>query len=219
MRPVAAGLRPAGGTLAGVIGRRRGRKTTTGRTADSPGRTAVRDPIAGWRGCLPDPTSARLWAEPFAEDLCRACTRAIDAFAHHDGTEGAVVSLPISVPFDEHGVVVLSSAPPKPDAPRVPAELEVIAGSASTAYRFGLALARVDRRPLLVPGLTAPASSQPLPLSLLTFAVSARGMAIGGYDADGHLAELQLDETTARALAVALLITIGVKLTKAGYPG
>ena len=44
-------------------------------------------------------------------------------------------------------------------------------------------------------------------------------MAVAGYDSDGQLADLDVDETTARALAVALLITIGVKLTKAGYAG
>jgi hypothetical protein len=186
-----------------------------------PAPTAVRDPVRGWTACLPDPTTARPWAEPFAEDLRRACTQAFDAFA---GSESPTpLTLPISVPFDEHGVVVLSSAPPKPDAPRVPAELELVAGSPpSTPYRFGLALARVDRQPLLVPGVTGAGPgtpTEPLPLTLLTFALTHRGMAIAGYDAHGRLTPLTLDETTARALAVALLITIGVKLTKAGYSG
>jgi hypothetical protein len=169
--------------------------------------------------------------------------------------DGDLLTLPISVPFDEDGVVVLSSAPPKPDAPRVPAELELLRGSPPTRYRFGLALARADRRPLLVPGITAPDDPDLLPLTLLTFAVAdgtgrsghagrtgrsghagrtgrsghagrtgrsghaGRGMAVAGYDSDGQLADLDVDETTARALAVALLITIGVKLTKAGYAG
>ncbi|MDQ3978436.1 MAG: hypothetical protein M3314_02640 [Actinomycetota bacterium] len=177
--------------------------------------------MSGWTACLPDATAGPLWAEPFAEDLRRACTQAFDAFGRPE--PGTPLTLPISVPFDEHGVVVLSSAPPKPDAPRVPAELELVAGSPpSTPYRFGLALGRVDREPLLVPGLTraeAQATGEPVPLTLLTFALTDRGIAIAGYDADSRVAPLALDETTARALAIALLITIGVKLRKAGYSG
>jgi hypothetical protein len=153
-----------------------------------------------------------LWAGVFADDLCRACERAFTLLGAGDRD---VLSLPISVPFDEDGVVVLSSAPPRPDAPRVPAELELHRGSPH--FRYGLALARRDRQPLLVPGMTA--GGRLVPLILLTFAVSDRGMAVAGYGADGELAPVELDETTARALAIALLITIGVKLTKAGYPG
>lgn len=209
-----------GATLAGVIGRRRRRESSV--PGGGPAPTAVRDAVTGWTACLPDSTPGPLLAAPFAEDLCRACNRAFEVFAGPGRDRSAtaeVLTLPISVPFDEDGVVVLSSAPPKPDAPRVPAELELIARPPSSPYRFGLALARLDRRPLLVPGVTAPGGDEPVPLTLLTFTVGERGMAVAGYDTDGRLASLQLDETTARALAVALLITIGVKLTKAGYPG
>lgn len=157
----------------------------------------------------------------FAADLGQACVRAFDVL----GEEGQdVLALAISVPFDEDGVVVLSSAPPKPDAPRVPAELELIRPTGgSPAYRFGLALTRRDRAPLLVPGLRAAGTGgvgptdEPAPLMLLTFALTDRGMAVAGYGTDGAAVALELDETTARALAVALLITIGVKLAKAGY--
>lgn len=204
-----------------MIGRRRRARLGGAPPEAGPAPTASRDPVGGWASCLPDPRAGRLWAEPFAEDLVRACTRAFDAFAGGvPGSGGRPLTLPISVPFDEHGVVVLSSAPPKPDAPRVPAELELIAGPPPPGpYRFGLALARVDRRPLLVPGLTRHGEDTPTPLTLLTFAVADRGMAVAGYDDQGALAALSLDETTARALGIALLITIGVKLTKAGYPG
>ena len=206
-----------------MIGRRRRTQATRDpNNHPGPAPTATRDHRTGWTACLPDPTSQAVWAEPFAEDLCRACARAFAAFAPDGPVVGRPLTLPISVPFDEHGVVVLSSAPPNPDAPRVPAELELVAGAGGDPTPFslyGLALARVDRQPLLVPGLTRPGATEPVPLTLLTFAVGGKGMAIAGYDADGQLTALHLDETTARALAIALLITIGVKLTKAGYSG
>jgi hypothetical protein len=210
-----------------VIGRGRWRRhpDRSGRlpVSASPPARAVHDLVSGWAGSIPDPSSSRLWAAVFADDLCRACTQAFDVLS--DGTQD-VLPLAISVPFDEKGVVVLSSAPPKPDAPRVPAELELIRPAGQSAsFRFGLALARRDRAPLLVPGLrgattgVAPGADDPVPLTLLTFAVADDGMAVAGYGTDGLAVPLDLDETTARALAVALLITVGVKLAKAGYRG
>ncbi len=138
----------------------------------------------------------------------RACAEALKVFA----ASGTFARLPITVPFDESGMAVLSSAPPKPDAPRVPAWLEI----SRSEDRFTLALARQDGRPLLLPGVLDATGEHAQPVRL-GFMVSAKGMTVTGTGPDGRPIDLHFDETTARALAIALLITIGVKLTKAGH--
>ncbi len=116
------------------------------------------------------------------------------------------------MPFDEDGFVVLSSQPPGPDAPRVPAEL----GIARAVGGYHLGLTRQDGRPLYIPGVFD-STGELAPLIRVSFTVTPRGMTVAGTDPKGQPLELIFDETTARALAVALLITIGVKLTKAGH--
>ncbi len=137
----------------------------------------------------------------------RACADAFRTFAN----TGSFLRLPITVPFDEHGMVQLGTAPPQPDAPRVPAALEI----SCREGRYDLALCRTDGRPLLVPGVLD-ADGVPAAVVRLTFGVTAGGMEVAGTGPDGAPLPLDFDDTTAQALATALLITIGVKLTKAG---
>lgn len=116
------------------------------------------------------------------------------------------------MPFDDEGIVVLSSAPPRPDAPRVPAELGIT--RADGGYHVGLT--REDGRPLFIPGVFDSSTGDLAALIRISFTMTARGMTVAGTGPSGQPLELTFDETTARALAVALLITIGVKLRKAG---
>jgi hypothetical protein len=136
-----------------------------------------------------------------------ACTEALRVF----GAGGTFARLPITVPFDDTGMVVLSSAPPQPDAPRVPAWLEI----GRSEDRFNLALSRQDGGPFLIPGVLDADGNVAEPVRL-SFLVTAKGMTVSGTGPDARPFDLRFGETTARALAVALLITIGVKLTKAG---
>ncbi|HUP69094.1 MAG TPA: hypothetical protein VM142_04685 [Acidimicrobiales bacterium] len=136
----------------------------------------------------------RKWASIFAEDLLRGCSDLYTVFG------GDVLNLPISIPIDERAVVLLQPRGPL-EAPRVPATMTVTR-PASGAY--GVNIRRIDEGPMIIPGL------DDLPLTDLTFLLTVEGLEIGP-------GELPLDETTARALANALLITIGMKLAKAGH--
>lgn len=131
-------------------------------------------------------------AEIFADDLLRGCARLFACFG------GSELNLPISIPIDEHGVVLLEPHGPL-DAPRVSASMKVHQ-PAPDAYDIGIR--RSDGGSMIIPGLGEG------PLADFSVLVTRRGLEIGP-------GSLSVDEDTARALATALLITIGMKLTKA----
>jgi len=136
------------------------------------------------------------WAAIFADDLLGGGDDLMAAF----GPERLAAGLPISIPVDPDGVVLLQPAGPL-DAPRVPATLAV-ARCAIRAY--GFRIERVDGGPLAVPGFGD---------SRLTLVcnVNAAGLDIVPPPP-------ALTEETARALATALLITIRMKLVQAERP-
>lgn len=132
-------------------------------------------------------------AEIFADDLLRGCARLFAVFG------GSELNLPISIPIDAHGVVLLEPHGPL-DAPRVPASMTVDRPAPDS---YGIRIRRTDDGPLVITGLDGGS-----PLGTLSVLVTPLGLDIGP-------GSLPVDETTARALATALLITIGMKLTKA----
>ena len=141
-------------------------------------------------------TEGRQLAAIFADDLLRGCAELFTVFG------GDVLTLPISIPIDEEGVVLLQPRGPL-RADRVPASMTV---TRPTPGACGIHIERADGGAMVIPGLGE------APLAELTFLVTAEGIDIG----PGRLA---VDETTARALATALLITIRTKLAKAEHRG
>jgi hypothetical protein len=145
------------------------------------------------------------WAAIFADDLMAGCDSLLAVYGSHR------LSLPISVPIDDRGVVLLRPEGPL-DAPRVPATLAL---ARTDAGRYSLAISRTDGGPIVVPGLRD--SSLPGPadatLNTLSFDVTAKGMVVSGGPVP-----VEHDEETARALAHALFITLTVKLAKAPAP-
>lgn len=134
----------------------------------------------------------------FADDLLSLGRQALDRFGR--GAETVVV--PITVPVDADGAVVVSAAPPEladPNATRQPARLAL----ARTATGLAVELSFVDGRPLRLPGVPGAPGA-------IAFDVARAGMAV---TADGDA--LAIDEATARQLATALLLTFRVKLTRA----
>lgn len=136
------------------------------------------------------------WAAIFADDLLRRCSDLFAVFT------GEVLTLSISIPIDPQGVVLLQPQGPL-DAPRVPAIMTV---ARPTAGAYDIKIERVDGGTMLIPGL----GDAPLPA--LMFRITSLGLDIGP-------GPLPMNETTARALATALLITMGMKITKAGRDG
>ncbi len=139
------------------------------------------------------------WAAPFADDLLAGCG---ELFAVY-GSES--LRLPITIPIDERGVVLLQPGGPL-EAPRMPATM--------TVNRHGhdicaIHIERADGGPLVIPGL----GDAPLPS--LNVVVTRQGLDIGPVPAG----PLPVDEQVAGALATALLLTIGMKLTKARAGG
>lgn len=110
---------------------------------------------------------------------------------------GDELNLAISIPIDEDGTVLLQPQGPL-EAPRVPASMKVTRPGAAS---YGIVIERTDRGPMVIPGLGDS------PLASLAFTVTRDGLQIGP-------GPLPVDEATARALATALLITIGMKLRK-----
>lgn len=135
----------------------------------------------------------RRWAAPFADDLLAGCHQLFAVF----GSEA--LRLPITIPIDEHGVVLLQPGGPL-DAPRVPAAMTVNGHGPDLC---AIHIERTDGGPMVIPGL----GDAPLPA--LDVVVSRQGLDIGP-------GPLPVDEQVAGALATALLLTIGMKLTKAG---
>ena len=132
-------------------------------------------------------------AAAFADDILVGCH---DLFAVYDTDQP--LRLPITIPIDEHGVVLLQPGGPLA-APRVPATLTV------NRHGFDICALRIERtdgRGRVIPGL----GDTPLPA--LEVVVNRHGLDIGP-------GPLPADEQVAGALATALLLTIGMKLTKA----
>lgn len=132
------------------------------------------------------------WAAIFADDLLKGGDDLVAVF----GLERLAQGLPISIPIDADGVVLLQPAGPL-DAPRVPARLTV---SLPLSFR----IERVDGGPLVIPGFGDTRSA-------LVCNVNQRGLEI-------FPPPPELTEDTARAVATALLITIQMKLVKAQRP-
>jgi len=130
-----------------------------------------------------------LWASIFADDLLQGGDDLLAEF----GLERLAQGLPISIPVDADGVVLLQPAGPL-DAPRVPARLMV-------SWPLSFRIERLDGGPLVIPGF---GDSRPA----LVCNVTPRGIEI-------FPPPPALTEDTARAVATALLITIHMKLTKA----
>lgn len=132
------------------------------------------------------------WAEIFADDLIQGCS---ELFAFFGGSE---LNLPISIPIDSLGVVLLEPQGPL-DAPRVPAFMRV---TRPTTDDYAIRIRRADDGPIIIRGIGEAA------LGDVSVVVTRRGLELGPDAAPR-------DEATARALATALLITIGMKLRKA----
>ena len=138
-------------------------------------------------------TRERKWAAAFAADILAGCD---ELFAVYGGEE---LNLPITIPIDRAGVVLLQPGGPL-DAPRVPATMAVTRPAAGACE---IRVERVDGGGMVIPGL----GESPLPALAVT--VTAAGLDIGP-------GSLPLDEQVAGALATALILTIGMKLAKAG---
>lgn len=137
-------------------------------------------------------TAAPAWAAIFADDLLRGGDDLVAVF----GLDQLAKGLPISIPVDPDGVVLLQPAGPL-DAPRVPATLTV-------SFPLSFRIERVDGGPLVIPGFGD--SRQALICN-----VTPAGLEI-------FPPPPELTEDTARAVATALLITIHMKLVKAKRP-
>ena len=140
------------------------------------------------------------WAAIFADELLPGCEALVQAYGEPP------LTLPISIPIDPDGVVLLRPSGPL-DAPRVASRLKVARAAPGSWH---IAIERVDGGPIVIPGIRDEATGADAPLTVLALDVNKRGMTIAG--------DLTFDENTARSLANAVLITINVKLHKAGRP-
>lgn len=159
----------------------------------------------------------------FAGDLTRAVDSVLDAFGadpeplHVADLSLHAVTLPITVPVADDGVVVLSTG--HVDAPRRPATLvvaRVAAPAGRRGYQAAFALARSEPDPLRIPGVLGAGGpgAGPAPLASLTVAVAPDGLAVAGFGPRDTPVAVEVGEDTAGLLATALLITVGVKLRK-----
>jgi hypothetical protein len=151
------------------------------------------------------------WASIFADDLLGGCEQLFVAY-RGDGE----LTLPISIPIDEDGIVLLRPEGPL-DAPRVPATMRV---RRHDPRAFSVRLERRDGGDMLIPGLHDGRAGglEPATLSALDVTLTARGLDLAGLGPDGGPVPLGFDEPAARALATALFITIRMKLAKAPRP-
>ena len=151
------------------------------------------------------------WAAIFAEDLIAGCEQLFAAYQGEDE-----LALPISIPIDEHGLVLLRPEGPL-NAPRVPATMAVTRQAAGS---FAVRLERRDGGRMLIPGLRDERSGEAAPavLGALGVTLTPRGLDLAGSGPDGQPVPLRFDEPAARALATALFITIRMKLAKAPRP-
>lgn len=152
----------------------------------------------------------------FADDILSLGGEALARF----GAGASAVTIPITIPVDRAGLVVVSAAPPEladPDSRRQPATLAL----ARTADGLNVALAFEDNRPMRLPGVHAleGARGEPAELARVSFEVTAAGFLVTAAGADGAPIGLGLDEATARQLATALLLTFRVKMIGADRRG
>jgi hypothetical protein len=158
-------------------------------------------------------TKGPRWASIFADDLVGGCE---ELFAAYRG--GDELTLPISIPIDEGGLVLLRPEGPL-DAPRVPATMAV---TRRPGGAFGLALERRDGGAMRIPGFhderEGDGTGSPAPLAALDVTLTRRGLDLAARAPDGEPVPLRFDEPAARALATALFITIRMKLAKAPRP-
>lgn len=173
-------------------------------------------------GCFPPVRRRDLLASIFASDLRDACEAVFEVFgakaqpATAGGLDLAVITLPITVPVHDDGVIVLSTG--HVEAPRCPARLTVarVPPVGRDGYVAAYVLAREGGESVRLPGLEAAAEpGSPASLQVLAVAVAAKGMVVSGFDPAGEKLPIQVGEDTARLLSTALLITVGVKVTKA----
>lgn len=176
---------------------------------------------------FPDPQKVPLHAAIFASDLQSKSAELFEVFGARsvpeevNGAPSRVLRLPITIPVDEDGIVLLG--PANLDCAKRPATLELVTFDAGRRrrrglhYRYGIGFAPRNGAPLHIPGVNATGleTDPPLPVHELTFAVTDKGFATVGYGADGAPLDLRLTENTAGLLATALIITLGVKLAKA----
>jgi hypothetical protein len=142
------------------------------------------------------------WAWVFVDDLLRGCRDLVAVYG------GPVVTLPITIPIDQSGLVLLRPQGPL-DAPRMPATLDLHALADGS---FGLRIERPGGEPMVIPGLLEAGRPDAVDASITALRVVVTGR---GLDITAEPGPVRFDEQTARALATALLITIGMKLTKA----
>jgi hypothetical protein len=142
------------------------------------------------------------WAWVFVDDLMRGCRDLVAVYG------GPVVTLPITIPVDPAGLVLLRPQGPL-DAPRMPARLDVHALADGS---FGIRIEREGRAPMIIPGVLDAGRRDAVEASItaLRVVVTRRGL-----DITAEPGPVRFDEQAARALATALLITIGMKLAKA----
>ena len=146
----------------------------------------------------------------FAADVLDLGTQVLDRY----GGGASRAEVPVTVPVDGRGVVVVSAAPPEladPGAVRRPARLDL----ARTAGGLAAELAFTDGRALRLPGVGRPA---PQPLGSIAFDIAGAGLAVSATGVGGEPVAVEVDEATARQLATALLLTFRVKLAKAPPP-
>jgi hypothetical protein len=152
------------------------------------------------------------WASIFADDLVGGCEQLFAAYGAEDE-----LALPISIPIDEEGLVLLRPEGPL-DAPRVPATMAV------TRQPDGVVALQLERRDagvMRIPGLHDERlgdGAPPAALATLDVTLTPRGLDLAGGGPDGGPVPLRFDEPAARALATALFITIRMKLAKAPRP-
>ncbi len=146
------------------------------------------------------------WAAIFADDLVAGCEQLFAAYGARDQ-----LSLPISIPIDEHGLVLLRPEGPL-DAPRVPATLHL----RRNGEAWGVTIGRRDGGPMVIPGFHEDLQpSAPAALAAIHVLITRGGLDITRLAPDGRPVTLRFDEAAARALANALFITLRMKLAKA----
>ncbi|MEO6120885.1 MAG: hypothetical protein ABIW46_09095 [Acidimicrobiales bacterium] len=153
----------------------------------------------------------------FAEDLLSLGGQVLARL----GAGATALTVPITIPVDGAGVVVVSAAPPEladPEARRQPARLEL----ERTGEGLIISLALDAGRPLRLPGVRlgpgGPGGEELAALRLIAFDVTGDGMTFTATGPDGEPSPVVIDEATACQLATALLLTFRVKLTKADRP-
>ena len=126
------------------------------------------------------------------------------------------MSIAVTIPVDRAGMVVVSAAPPEladPQARRQPAHLDLARRPGGLRMDLSLDGGRFLRLPGV--GVADESGGATAELASISFDVTPAGMVLSAQGTGGAPRPLAVDETTARQLATALLLTFRVKLTKA----